>query len=299
MLGVVHTHPGSLRHPSDGDYRGDSQWVGAACAAARASSASAPPTPSPARRRCVAWQPQPHRAVPGRAVLLLVRPGRRATGSYRPLPVELTLGPDLATAAAAGVGRWSRSTPTGSTGWPGSRRGCAFDVVAGTARPGPGGDRAAGRTRRRRSGSCWKGRRSATICVARRRGVRGRPAGEARRRPGRLPAAGRAGRPGLSIGRVCAVGRLVSLRKGETTMDFRPLNDTERRQLITALRGNADERPGHPHGPPRHQLRRHRRRGDRRGGHQRHQVGAVPLLSSESEVRSRSRKPSRARRASS
>ena len=28
MLGVVHTHPGSLRHPSDGDYRGDSAWVG-------------------------------------------------------------------------------------------------------------------------------------------------------------------------------------------------------------------------------------------------------------------------------
>jgi proteasome lid subunit RPN8/RPN11 len=28
MVGVVHTHPGSLRHPSNGDYRGDSQWVG-------------------------------------------------------------------------------------------------------------------------------------------------------------------------------------------------------------------------------------------------------------------------------
>jgi proteasome lid subunit RPN8/RPN11 len=28
MLGVVHTHPGSLRHPSDGDYRGDIEWVG-------------------------------------------------------------------------------------------------------------------------------------------------------------------------------------------------------------------------------------------------------------------------------
>jgi proteasome lid subunit RPN8/RPN11 len=27
MLGVVHTHPGSLRHPSDGDLRGDGQWV--------------------------------------------------------------------------------------------------------------------------------------------------------------------------------------------------------------------------------------------------------------------------------
>src|SRR5262249_47735815 len=28
ILGVVHTHPGSLRHPSDGDLRGDSAWVG-------------------------------------------------------------------------------------------------------------------------------------------------------------------------------------------------------------------------------------------------------------------------------
>jgi proteasome lid subunit RPN8/RPN11 len=27
MVGVVHTHPGSLRHPSDGDYQGDSLWV--------------------------------------------------------------------------------------------------------------------------------------------------------------------------------------------------------------------------------------------------------------------------------
>lgn len=27
ILGVVHTHPGSLRHPSRGDYEGDSEWV--------------------------------------------------------------------------------------------------------------------------------------------------------------------------------------------------------------------------------------------------------------------------------
>jgi proteasome lid subunit RPN8/RPN11 len=27
LLGLVHTHPGSLRHPSDGDFAGDSQWV--------------------------------------------------------------------------------------------------------------------------------------------------------------------------------------------------------------------------------------------------------------------------------
>ncbi len=28
MLGVVHTHPGSFRQPSSGDFQGDSQWVG-------------------------------------------------------------------------------------------------------------------------------------------------------------------------------------------------------------------------------------------------------------------------------
>jgi hypothetical protein len=27
LLGVVHTHPGSLRHPSRGDYSGDKEWV--------------------------------------------------------------------------------------------------------------------------------------------------------------------------------------------------------------------------------------------------------------------------------
>jgi len=27
LLGIVHTHPGSLRHPSDGDYRGDIEWI--------------------------------------------------------------------------------------------------------------------------------------------------------------------------------------------------------------------------------------------------------------------------------
>src|ERR1700736_1940995 len=35
-------------------------------------------------------------------------------------------------------------------------------------------------------------------------------------------------------------GYLTFQREGECRMDFRPLNDTERRQLITALRGNAE-----------------------------------------------------------
>jgi hypothetical protein len=34
--------------------------------------------------------------------------------------------------------------------------------------------------------------------------------------------------------------RFGSLILKETVMDFRPLNDTERRQLIAALRGNAE-----------------------------------------------------------
>jgi hypothetical protein len=62
-------------------------------------------------------------------------------------------------------------------------------------------------------------------------------------------------------------------------MDFRPLNDTERSQLINSLRGNVqagqvllmDRRDTSFAG--------HQRRGCRRGGDQRHQVGAVSLLS--------------------
>ena len=38
-----------------------------------------------------------------------------------------------------------------------------------------------------------------------------------------------------------AAGSCLSLAEGRRKiMDFRPLNDTERRQLITALRGNAE-----------------------------------------------------------
>ena len=43
ILGVVHTHPGSLRHPSEGICAATGNGSGN-CAAAKASSASAPPT---------------------------------------------------------------------------------------------------------------------------------------------------------------------------------------------------------------------------------------------------------------
>jgi len=99
ILGVVHTHPGTLRHPSDGDLRGDGQWVrllrghegvfaiGTADGANEADS-------------LFAYQPRPHVQCLGelRFSWYSLRAGENA---YRPLPVELTLGPDLARALHA------------------------------------------------------------------------------------------------------------------------------------------------------------------------------------------------------
>jgi proteasome lid subunit RPN8/RPN11 len=94
ILGVVHTHPGSLRHPSDGDYQGDSQWVGqlrgkegvfgigTADARAEERLLGAPPR-------------EPHRQALGELCFSWYALAERER-SYRPLPVEIVLGPDLA-----------------------------------------------------------------------------------------------------------------------------------------------------------------------------------------------------------
>lgn len=94
LLGIAHTHPGSLRRPSDGDFRGDVQWVrqlrgGAGVFAIGTADAAADPQPG------VLWQPRPHRQCRGGLSWSWYS---LATGdrSYHPLPVELTLGPDLA-----------------------------------------------------------------------------------------------------------------------------------------------------------------------------------------------------------
>jgi hypothetical protein len=94
MLGVVHTHPGSLRHPSEGDWRGDSQWVRNlrgregifGIGTADAVTADNP---------LIAYQPRPHVQCWGelRFTWYSLRQGDR---TYRPLAVELTHGPDLA-----------------------------------------------------------------------------------------------------------------------------------------------------------------------------------------------------------
>ncbi len=94
MLGVVHTHPGSLRHPSDGDFQGDSQWVGQLRGREGIfgiGTADADPGRGPA----VARQPLPHVQCLGELCLswYSLREGDR---NYRPLKADLTLGPDLA-----------------------------------------------------------------------------------------------------------------------------------------------------------------------------------------------------------
>ncbi len=93
IVGIVHTHPGSLRHPSGGDYDGDRQWVrllrggegvfGIGTADAKKAEAG------------VALQPKPHsQCFLGLRFTwyALAEEDRR----YRPLPVSWTIGPDLA-----------------------------------------------------------------------------------------------------------------------------------------------------------------------------------------------------------
>lgn len=101
-LGVVHTHPGSLRHPSKGDLRGDRDWVpqlkggegvfgiGTADAGSEKGRTDEPP---PAAG--VAHSPRPHVQCLGplRFTWYALAVGDRR---YRDLPVGLTIGPDLA-----------------------------------------------------------------------------------------------------------------------------------------------------------------------------------------------------------
>jgi proteasome lid subunit RPN8/RPN11 len=94
MLGVVHTHPGSLRHPSDGDYRGDSLWVGQ-LRGGEGVFGIGTADGGPGNGTPVARQPRPNVQTFGKHCLSWYALGK-GDRNYRPLPVELTLGPDLA-----------------------------------------------------------------------------------------------------------------------------------------------------------------------------------------------------------
>jgi proteasome lid subunit RPN8/RPN11 len=94
IIGVVHTHPGSLRHPSDADYRGDIHWVerlrggegifGIGTADGRAS-----------ENTVYARQLKPHVQSLGALCLSWYALAQNDPG-YRPLSYALTIGPDLA-----------------------------------------------------------------------------------------------------------------------------------------------------------------------------------------------------------
>jgi len=93
-LGVVHTHPGSLRHPSDGDLRGDAKWVrhlrGQEGVFGIGTADATLEMPA-----LFAYQPRPHVQCLGELRFTWYALGD-GDSSYRPLPVELTIGPDLA-----------------------------------------------------------------------------------------------------------------------------------------------------------------------------------------------------------
>ncbi|MBV9123754.1 MAG: Mov34/MPN/PAD-1 family protein [Planctomycetes bacterium] len=94
ILGVVHTHPGTLRHPSDGDFRGDSVWVGQLRGKEGVFGIGTVESKA-ANGSLFARQPRPHMQCLGDMCLCWygLRQGER---NYRPLPYNLTLGPDLA-----------------------------------------------------------------------------------------------------------------------------------------------------------------------------------------------------------
>ena len=94
ILGVVHTHPGSLRHPSDGDYRGDSNWVGKLRGSEGVFGIGTADGDSE-EHPLYALQPKAHVQCLGPLCLswYALRDGE---GDYRPLDHRLTLGPDLA-----------------------------------------------------------------------------------------------------------------------------------------------------------------------------------------------------------
>jgi proteasome lid subunit RPN8/RPN11 len=94
IVGVVHTHPGSLRHPSDGDLRGDSIWVGQ-LRGKEGIFGIGTADGKPGVGIPFAYQPKPnmHCLDKLRFSWYALREGDRR---YRPLPVQLTIGPDLA-----------------------------------------------------------------------------------------------------------------------------------------------------------------------------------------------------------
>lgn len=95
MLGVVHTHPGSLRHPSKGDLKGDREWVPQLRGGEGVfgiGTADAEPDPD---GTLTCTNPKSHAQCLGglRFSWYTLAAGEK---KYREVPVELTIGRDMA-----------------------------------------------------------------------------------------------------------------------------------------------------------------------------------------------------------
>lgn len=92
MVGVVHTHPGSLRHPSGGDLRGDALWVGRLRGGEGVFAIGTADAHADTRHIV---QETPARQVYG-SLCFSWYTLRKGDVRYRTVPVQLTLGSDLA-----------------------------------------------------------------------------------------------------------------------------------------------------------------------------------------------------------
>lgn len=95
MLGVVHTHPGSLRHPSRGDLKGDREWVKQLRGGEGAFGIGTADADDEAAGTPTSSNPKPHMQCLGglRFSWYTLAAGEQ---HYREAPVSLTIGPDLA-----------------------------------------------------------------------------------------------------------------------------------------------------------------------------------------------------------
>ena len=94
IVGVVHTHPGSLRHPSDGDFRGDREWV-AGLRGGEGVFGIGTADGKEITATLFAQQPRPNVQCLGKLRFSWYTLAR-GDSAYRPMPLELTIGPDLA-----------------------------------------------------------------------------------------------------------------------------------------------------------------------------------------------------------
>ena len=95
LLGVVHTHPGSLRHPSRGDLKGDREWVPQLRGGEGVFGIGTADATGESEGTAVSSAPKPHMHCLGdlRFTWYTLADGEK---KYQPVPVELTIGPDLA-----------------------------------------------------------------------------------------------------------------------------------------------------------------------------------------------------------